>query len=172
MLTKGISLCLVLTLLVPLICLSACDDEPGFGIYLVETGELVLSDQHIEGYYWDSHAIELNAEGIEKWNSYMTYGGEPKLQYTLYGEDFVLKVKGEEIYRGKFYSMVSSASYYGIVILEILFKLDESKNTIIIQYGFPRYPPDYGEDPRNNQKIFDYLDSKNLLRPGEKWLFE
>ena len=165
MLVKSISPVLILTLLLTFTCLSACDNEPGFGIYLVGSGELVLSDQHIEAYYWNSHTIELNGGGIEKWNSYMTDGGMPKLQDTLYQNEFVLKVKGEEIYRGEFYSFASSGSYYGIVILETLFKLDESKNTIVIQYGYPRYPPDYGEDPRNNQKVFDYLESKGLLQP-------
>ena len=163
MLVKSISPVLILILLLTCTCLSACNNEPGFGIYLVESDELVISDQHIEAYYWDSHAIELNVEGIEKWNSYITYGGEPKLQYTLFGEDFVLKVKGEEIYRGKFYSMVSSASYSGVVILESLIKLNESQNTIRINFG---YGPvlDAGEDPRNNQEVFDYLESKGLLK--------
>ena len=54
-------------------------DEPGFGIYLADTGELVLSEQHIKAYHRnvhltvseeeDTHAIELNQAGIEKWNS-------------------------------------------------------------------------------------------------------
>ena len=68
--------------------------------------------------------------------------------------------------------MVSSSFYPGVVILDTLIKLDESKKTIIIQYGYPRYPPDTDGDPRNNQEVFDYLESKGLLEPGEKWLFE
>ena len=164
---------LILVLVFTCTCLPACnDDEPGFGIYLVDSGELVLSDQHIEAYYWDSHAIELNEEGIEKWNSYMTYGGIPKLQDTLYQQEFVLKVKGEEIYRGKFYSMVSSMSYEGVVILDTIIKLDENIKTIVIQHGYPSPNFGTGEDPRNSQKVFDYLESKDLLKPGEKWLFE
>ena len=95
-LAKGISLVLIPSLLFTCIYLSACNnDEPGFGIYLVESDELVISDQHIEAYYWDSHAIELNEEGIEKWNSCITYTGIPKLQDTLYQYEFVLKLKGK-----------------------------------------------------------------------------
>lgn len=170
---KNFYTCLVLALLLTPVWLAGCStNESGFGIYMVDTGELVLSDQHIEGYYWESHAIELNEEGIEKWNSYITYDGIPKIQETLHQRDFVLKVKGEEIYRGKFYSMVSSMSYEGVVILDSLIKLDEDINTIVIQHGYPSPSIDTGEDPRNNQKLYDYLESKNLLKPGERWLFE
>ncbi len=169
-LAKSTSPFLILTLLLAFACLSACNNEPGFGIYLVDSGELVLSEHHIKAYYKDSHTIELNEEGIEKWNSYMTYGGIPKLQETLYQDDFVVKLKGKEIYRGKFYSMVSSLSYSGVVILDALMKLDESHNTIVIDWG---YGPvlHTGEDPRNNQEVFDYLENKGLLNPGEKSLF-
>ena len=171
MLAKCISPVIVLTLLLTFACRSACSNEPGFGIYLVDSGELVLSDQHIEAYYRDSHTIELNEAGIEKWNSYMTYGGEPKLQYTLYQEDFVVKIKGKEIYRGKFYSMFSSASYSGVAILESIIKLDENRNTIGIQHGYPTPTFASGEDPRNNQEVFDYLEGQGLLKPGEISLF-
>ena len=170
MLAKSISLFLILTLPITAIYLSACNNEPGLGIYLVETGELVVSDQHIKAYYKDSHTIELNEEGIEKWNSYMTYSGEPKLQDSLYQDDFVVKLKGKEIYSGKFYSMFSSASYSGVVILESIMKLDESRNAIRIDFG---YGPvlNAGEDPRNNQEVFDYLEGQGLLKPGEKSIF-
>ena len=167
---KSISPVLVLTLLLTSICFSACNNEPGFGIYLAESGELVLSDEHIEAYYWDSHpiwgshTIELNEKGIEKWNSYMTYKNIPRLDETLHQADFVLRIEGEEIYRGKFYSLFSSASYQGVVILDALITPAASGNTIIIQYGYPAFPPGAGEDPRNNQEIFDYLDSQGLLK--------
>ena len=155
---------LALTLVFTFICLSACNNnEPVFGIYLVDSGELVLSEHHIEAYYQDSHIIELNKEGIEKWNSYMTYEGIPKLKDTLYTVDFVVKLKDKEIYGGKFYSGASSASYSGVVILDALMKLDESRNTISINFG---YGPvlDAGEDPRNNQEVLNYLDSQGLLK--------
>ena len=44
-------------------------------------------------------------------------------------------------------------------------KLDENRNTISIGYSPPGFDPDAGEDPRNNQKVFDYLESKGLLQP-------
>lgn len=133
----------------------------GFGIFLVDSGELVLSEQHIKIYHKDTHEIELNEDGIEKWNSYMTYTTIPRLAEGLFGEDFFITIKGTEIYRGKFYSMVSSTSYPGVVILDTLFKLDSKNNVIRIDFGYPCCPS--GEDPRNNPDIFSFLEEQGLL---------
>jgi tmRNA-binding protein len=147
-------------------------EEPCFGIYLVDSGELVLSEQHIKAYrrgmhfYVDdteTHVIELNEEGIEKWNSFMTYESIPKLNETLYKRDFVLKIEGEEIYRGKFHSMMSSMSYDGVVIMDALIKLDNDLNYIRIDYGYPSLGFATGEDPRNSPEVIDFLDAMGLL---------
>ncbi|HEY41196.1 MAG TPA: hypothetical protein G4O18_04985 [Dehalococcoidia bacterium] len=145
--------------------------EPGFGIYLVDSGELVLSEYHIKAYRRgvqfyddvDTHVIELNEEGIEKWNSYMTYESIPKLADSLYSRDFILKIEGEEIYGGKFYSMVSSMSYGGVVILDALVELDNDHNYIRIDYGYPTPGFATGEDPRNSPEVIDYLERRSLL---------
>jgi hypothetical protein len=147
-------------------------EEPCFAIYLVDSGELVLSDHHIETYRrgvhfyeddTDTHVIELNKEGIEKWNSYMTYELTPELNETLYKKDFILKIEGEEIYRGKFYSMVSSMIYEGVVILDALFKLDDDHNCIRIDYGYPTSGFATGEDLRNSPEVIDCLERQGLL---------
>lgn len=148
--------------------------EPGFGIYLVDTGELVLSEQHIRAYHRnvhltvseeeDTHAIELNKAGIEKWNSYMTYEGAPQLKDTLYKRDFVVKVKGKEIYGGKFYSGLSSATYDGIVILDAVMKLGGERNCIYISSGYVTVLPPSEKDPRNSPEIIDFLDKQGLLK--------
>ncbi len=150
------------------------DNEPGFGIYLLDTGELVLSDNHINAYYRDAylyenieettHAIELNEEGIERWNSYNYHEEIPKLKDSLYGRNFVLKIEGEEIYRGEFYSMVSSASYDRIVILDAIVELNKEHNRIYINNGYPNSAFASGEDPRNNQAVLEYLNKKGLLK--------
>ena len=147
--------------------------EPGFGIYLVDSGELVLSEQHIEGYYQnihlteaeeDTHAIELNEAGIEQWNSFMNYEGIPKLPDTLYKRDFALRIEGKEIYRGKFYSMVSSSTCDGVVILDALVKLSKDNNRIYISYGYPVSLYVSGYDPRNSLEIIGFLDKQDLLK--------
>ena len=131
-----------------------------------------MSERHIQAYRrgvhfyeddTDTHVIELNEEGIEKWNSYMAYESIPKLSETLYQRDFVLKIEGEEIYRGKFYSMVSSMSYGGVVILDALVELDNDHNYIRIDYGYPTPSFATGEDPRNSSEIIDCLERLGLL---------
>jgi hypothetical protein len=149
-------------------------DGPGFGIYLADSRELVLSERHIKAYRRgfhltvaeeDTHAIELNEEGIEKWNSYMTYETIPKLKDTLYKRDFVLKIEGEEIYRGKFYSMLSSSTYDGIAIIDALFELDDDRNEIWICSGYPPgLYPDPEQDPRNDLKVISFLENLGLLK--------
>ena len=145
--------------------LLACDNSTdGFGIFLKETGELVISDKHIKAYHANTHEIELNEEGISKWNSYMTYETIPQLVQTLYNQEFVLKVDGEEMYRGKFWSMASSAIPDSIVIEETLFKLEDNKNTIQIKYGYPIPDNSYTEDIINNPKVLRFFEKKGLLQ--------
>ena len=159
------SFVLIIILSIILLNSSACtnDGESQFGIYLVETGELVISEHHIERYHWDTHTIKLNEEGIKKWNSYMTYKSIPKLAESLFKKNFSIKVKGKEIYRGQFYSGASSASYSGVVIMDSLFKLDEELNTISINFGYPQHQPGSADDPRNNNEIFNVLKEAELL---------
>ncbi len=133
----------------------------------------MLSEQHIKAYYRNvhlteakeaTHAIELNEAGIEKWNSYMTYEAIPKLKDTLFGRDFVLKIEGKEIYRGKFYSSVSSASYDGVAILDALFKLNEGNNRILILSDYPWQVSNSEEDPRNSPEVINFLAKQGLLK--------
>ncbi len=150
------------------------DEKSGFGIYLVDTGELVLSDEHIKAYHRnvhltvseeeDTHVIELNKVGIEKWNSFMTYEGIPKLKDTLYKRNFVVRVNGEDIYEGKFYSMLSSLYFGGVVIMDAMIRLDNEHNMIYISYGYPTSSFASKRDPRNNPIILAYLDGHGLLK--------
>ena len=142
------------------------DNVPKFGIYLASSNELVLSEHHIEAYYKDTHTIELNAEGIEKWNSYLTYTTIPKLTDCLFSQYFVLKIGGDEIYRGQFHSSASSIVYPGIFISDALFKLDERRNTISIgfSYALPAESKQQPEDPRNSPQVLSFFEKANLLK--------
>ncbi|MCJ7521273.1 MAG: hypothetical protein MUP21_03545 [Dehalococcoidia bacterium] len=133
----------------------------GFGIFLVDSGELVLSEQHIKIYHKETHEIELNEDGIEKWNSYMTYTTIPRLAETLCGEDFLIMVEGTEAYRGRFSSYVVSTIPPGVTIVDTLFKLDSEHNTIWIVIEWLPVSPE--EDTRNNPDIFSFLEEQGLL---------
>ncbi len=162
---KKTSCLLSVALLLFIFLLLSCDDtEEKFGIFLIETGELVLSGEHIEAYHVEAHEIELNKQGIEKWNSYMTYETIPRLYQTLNSKDFVVKVGNDEVYRGKFLSMVSSTIPDGIIIVDSLFKLDDTHNTIQIELGYIEPQSEDNKDPRNNTKVLNFFKGRGLLK--------
>jgi hypothetical protein len=166
---RKIFLLMAAILLLSIVVLSSCtkDKTAGFGIYLVDSGELVLSDHDIKAYRQTSSTIdtiELTKRGIERWNTFQTYTGIPKLDKTLFGRDFVVKLEGEEMYRGKFYSGVSSASYAGVIILDSLFKLDNTHDTISIQLGYAAIFDPTILDPRDNPAIISFFEKRGLLK--------
>jgi hypothetical protein len=130
----------LITVLLCLILLStSCGvgQKEGFAIYLADSGELLLSENEIAAYHRDNNTLELNENGIKKWNSHLTYQDIPKLADSLYSRDFILKIGRREICQGKFWSNVSSASYSGVVILDSLVKLDSSQNILWIRSDYP-----------------------------------
>jgi hypothetical protein len=94
----------------------------------------------------------------------LTYDDIPKLTGTLISNDFIVKVRGEEIYRGKFYSMALSMSYNGYVILESMMKLDEEHHSIMIFHGYPTGDFTDGSELRDDPRIIKALKDKGLLR--------
>ena len=97
--------------------------ERTFEIRLL-SGELILSQEYIKAYYPDEHSFELNDDGIEQWNSFQHYNDEPKLARSLYLQDFIVEIDGAEVARGVFWSMASSASHQGLVLVDALLPLD------------------------------------------------
>ncbi len=136
----------------------------GFRIVLDDTGEVVITDEHISSYDWQTHTIELTDKGKELWNSFHTFGSIPKLTESLFNREFVATLDGKELYRGKFYSGLSSMSYSGVVILDAMFTLDDKYNKITIDYGYPLEGFGAGEDPRNNPELYKFLETKGLLK--------
>ena len=108
-----------------------------FALVLADTGEVLLTDSDVSEYHSDNHTLALNASGIERWNAHMTYPGIPKLADTLYQREFVIRVDGKDLCRGKFWSGVSSQSIDGIVIMDALFRLSSDRNVIWIQSEYP-----------------------------------
>lgn len=133
-----------------------------FGIYLADTGELVLSERHIQAYRSDDNALELNALGIKRWNSYLTYEDIPRLNsaLTLFNHEFTIKIEGEGICRGRFWSWASSASYSGAVILESLLKLDEKHNCLWLKSDFLHN----SFDPSLSSELEQFFRERNKLK--------
>jgi hypothetical protein len=143
-----------------LACSPARTIRSTFGIYLADTGELVLSDQDMAAYVRATHEIKLNDSGIAKWNSQIHCSYLPG---GLYQKDFTVRIDGKEIYRGTFWSGYSSQSHDGVV-LDIAFRLDSTHNTIQIQYGYPGRLRGDKDDPRNNPEIFEFFAKEGMLK--------
>lgn len=116
----------------------------GFGIYLSESNELVVSDEDVVWYNKTSHEIRLTAGGVEKIRA---------LRVPVAGIPFVIKIDGKEIYAGSFWTSVSSLNYSGIVV-DVLKIRDD---TIKIEKGYPSPEFFKGVDPRNSSEVFDYF---------------
>lgn len=148
----------------------SCNDpeqsKTGFGIYLAETDELILSDEHIQSYNRIKHAIELNKAGIYRWDSYVFYDKstdppQPQLSGGLFGKEFKLNIDGEVIYRGKIWSAVSSGQCPGITIYDAM---GDHNGALLIGVDNNIGPsPVKKDDPRENQKLFSYFRGKGLL---------
>ena len=110
--------------------------DGNFAIILADTGEIVLTENDVAAYHTGG-TLDLNDKGIEKWNSFLTYQGIPKLNGTLYNREFTISIQGKELCQGKFWSNVSSANVNGIVILDSLLKMDNKNHSIQIQSTYP-----------------------------------
>ena len=82
----------------------------------------------------------------------------------LYQKEFVVRIDDTEYYRGKFWSIVSSASCSGVVILDTVMPCDSIHNTIQIQYGYPVRLGNSKDDPRNNEEIFGFFAKLGKLK--------
>ena len=161
MLSKIFGIIVALTLLSGIISCSL-ERKEDFGIYLADSGELVLSEKHVQAYHTDDTSIELNASGIKKWNSYMTYPDIPKLNDTLFNREFVIKIEGREICRGKFWSWASSTLVSGITITETLFKLNAEHNLLWIRAMYPGAAG--GLDASTSSELENYFEKISKLR--------
>lgn len=137
-----------------------------FGIYRLDTGALVLSDEDMAAYVGATHEIKLNESGVAKWDSYTAESRwyEPE---GLYQKDFAVRLDDKELYRGKFWSAFSSESYDGIVILEMAFPREGALGVVQIQYGYPWSWGESADDPRDNPEILEFFAGKGLLEETE-----
>lgn len=154
----------VLALCLFAFCLCSCagQHEEGFGIYLAGSGELLLSEKHMEAFCAEEDQFVLNGSGMERWNSFQVYETVPRLADSLYQSEFVIRIDGKEICRGRFWSSASSMSCSGIVILDALFQVDSDYNTLKIRSGYGT-----GENPLDasvKSSLVSYFEGAGLLR--------
>jgi hypothetical protein len=132
--------------------------ESAFGIYLLANDELVLSGNDIDSFNREDGTFALNAQGIDKWQSYFQKV-EPKLKDSLFGQGFIIKVSDKAICSGTIWSMLSSASRQDIVLLDALSTSGGLKqNTLRLQTGYGGFESPVS--PAIRSKIADYFNTR------------
>ncbi len=132
---------------------------------MLDSGEVVLTDEHIEAYVWDEHRIVLTPKGIERWQSFINFDNSqdppiPKLGKLLMKE-FVVTLNGVEMYRGHFWSMASSLMKPGVLLYDTLgWPRGEVRMSFTRLNGTPE------EDPRARPEIEAYFRRQGKLKDG------
>ena len=117
-------------IVIPLVVLSlsSCDTEThegaGFAISLTESGERILTDEHIAAYVWDEHRILLSTKGVDRWQSFVDFdkSHDPPIRKMgrLTTKEFVVTLNGVQMYHGHCSSMVSSVANSGVLLYDTL----------------------------------------------------
>ena len=133
---------LIVLILLTFTGLLSCQNGPdSFGLYLADTGEILFSGEDVAVYHSGYGTLELKDAGMQKWNSYFNYESVPQSSRGLFNKEFILKIDGDEVCRGKIWSNLSSQSYSGVAILDGMIKLNNAYNSVWIRSSYP------GNDP-------------------------
>ena len=143
---------------------SSCDTEQregvGFAISLLESGEPILTDEHIAAYIWDEHRIILTPKGVGRWESFIEFDKSqdppiPKLG-GLTMKEFVVTINGVEMYRGHFWSMLSSLLKPGVLLYDTM---GVTRGYVLMDFdGTP------DDDPRARREIEAYFRKQGKLK--------
>lgn len=150
-----------------LISLSSCDNETregaGFAISLTESGERILTDEHIATYVWDEHRILLSPRGVDRWQSFVDFdkSQDPPIRKMgrLTTKEFVVTLNGVEMYRGHFSSMVSSLANSGVLLYDTL-----GVPPVEVWMTFTRLDGAPEDDPRSLPDIAAYFRKQGKFR--------
>jgi hypothetical protein len=131
--------------------------EAGFSL-IIKDNTLLISDKDVLSYNWTSQEIALT-DGVSQ--KLMTMGD------SLYSftDSFVIKIDGEEVYRGVFRSPIMSAipepPKISIMYPSMLFP-SESVNNHAIRMFYPGFQPP-NDQSENNSKLSQYFEGVNKL---------
>lgn len=142
------------------------EGKAGFSIFLADGNRMLVSDKHIKSYNRITHEIELNAEGIKKWKSFTEYNETSNSPVSglwgLHRKDFIIGIDGKEIFRGKFWARLSSASYSGITIIN--YELVPTTGILKVCNGYPGPIESNEKSSIDNPEIVKHFRNIGLLK--------
>ncbi len=120
-----------------------------FAIHLAASDSVLITDEDITSYEASTQTFILTMSAAARLQSYQTGS---QIYSGLYQQAFVVKLRGEEIYRGKFWSNISSLSEDGIVMIDVV-TIGPTNNKLIVACSYPSE----AISPENRAKINDPL---------------
>lgn len=140
--------------------------DEGLAIVLVDTGEVLLTDAHLEAYDWDTHRLHLAPSGVDRWESFAVWDSTrtPPVRKlgTLTGREFSLRIDGIEMYRGHCWSWAMSMLRSGVLLYDTIGTAPDGS----LWLGFERLMDETAEDPRGRPEIETCLRARRKLRRG------
>jgi len=121
-----------------------------FGIHLLSSGDLVISDGDIVSYNRTSYEMVLEETGVARIRE---LGRIP-----VNGTGFVVMVDGHAVYTGAFWTPISSIGYDGVVLMIEI----PVQNALKFELGYPGRFSGIS-DPRDDARIADVFRSLGKL---------
>ena len=111
---------------------------------------------------WDKHHLALTESGVEHWQSFVKFNKsyEPPIRQLsdLTAKEFVMTIDGVEMYRGHFWSRVSSAMTPGVKLYDTSGVPNDK-----LWIGFTRVDGETTQDPRSRPEIEAYFQKQRKL---------
>lgn len=128
-----------------------------FAVYLVDTNQMIFSEEDIASYDATTNTFTFTDEGAKKMQSYQT---SMYLDDGLYQKAFVAKLGDEELYSGNFWSGASSLATSGIIISDVLM-ISPDFNTLTVTAG---YPTSYSMSELSSDSDNDKINDPKLIK--------
>ncbi len=116
--------------------------------------EPLITTDDIISYNWEEHYFNVTQEAYANVITILSLG------MPMDGVPFVIVSEGERIYAGSFWTLLSSLSFDGVVILQ---PMDPTNAPLFIMLGYPGTEFFTGEDPRNNPQLKQALQDAGVL---------
>ncbi len=117
----------------------------------------VIASADIVTYNRTTHEMELTTAAYQRYRDLFT------LPVDVDGLPFVVCVGSERIYRGAFWTPLSSLIFDGVVILD---DLGSNAPRVQLYLGYPSPQAFGGSDPRADERIFKALEAAGKLDSG------
>ena len=130
-----------------------------FAVYLVDSQQIFFSEEDISSYDPSTQTFIFTSEGAKKVDPFQS---TVQINSGLYQKLFVVKLGDEEIYRGKFWSPVSSLSEPGIVMYASA--IGQEDNTLTVSSGYASSELLSDKRRINDPRIIEHFKKINKIK--------